>query len=151
MDALKSGGRYEVSEDVKALIADKFFGGCCDDEQTKATIKRLFDEDNYLCDTHTAVAVNVYEQYVEQTGDETPAVIASTASPYKFSKAVLEAVAPGCELPETEFDMVDKLNEISKAAVPAPLAGLKNKTARFFDVTEAASMPQYVLGALNIE
>ena len=88
---------------------------------------------------------------VEQTGDETPAVIASTASPYKFSKAVLEAVAPDSVLPENEFDMVDKLNEITKTAVPAPLAGLKNKTARFSDVTEVDLMPQYVLGALNIE
>ena len=151
MNALKSEGKYEVDPAVKAVIKDKFFGGCCDDEQTKATIKRLFDEDNYLCDTHTAVAVNVYEQYVEQTGDETPAVIASTASPYKFSKAVLEAVSPDSALPENEFDMVDKLNEITKTAVPAPLAGLKNKTARFSDVTEVDSMPQYVLGALNIE
>ena len=81
----------------------------------------------------------------------TTSVIASTASPYKFSKAVLEAVAPDSVLPENEFDMVDKLNEITKTAVPEPLAGLKNKTARFSDVTEVDSMPQYVLGALNIE
>ena len=151
MNALKTEGKYEVSDSVKAVITDKFFGGCCDDKQTQATIKRLFDQEGYLCDTHTAVAVNVYEQYVDKTGDNTPAVIASTASPYKFSKAVLQAVAPNAELPETEFDMVDMLNEISKTAVPAPLAGLKNKTARFSDVTEVDKMPQYVLGALGIE
>lgn len=151
MNALKSGGKYEVSDEVKAQITSKFFGGCCDDKATQATIKRLFEEDNYLCDTHTAVAVNVYEQYVDKTGDKTPAVIASTASPYKFSKAVLQAVAPEIELPSTEFDMVDKLNEITKMAVPAPLAGLKNKTARFSDVTEVDLMPKYVLGALGIE
>ena len=151
MNALKTEGKYEVSDSVKAVITDKFFGGCCDDKQTQATIKRLFDREGYLCDTHTAVAVNVYEQYVDKTGDNTPAVIASTASPYKFSKAVLQAVAPNAELPETEFDMVDMLNEISKTAVPAPLAGLKNKTARFSDVTEVDKMPQYVLGALGIE
>ena len=151
MNALKTEGKYEVSDSVKAVITDKFFGGCCDDKQTQATIKRLFDQEGYLCDTHTAVAVNVYEQYVDKTGDNTPAVIASRASPYKFSKAVLQAVAPNAELPETEFDMVDMLNEISKTAVPAPLAGLKNKTARFSDVTEVDSMPQYVLGALGIE
>lgn len=151
MKALKTDGKYEVSEEVKSEIKDKFYGGYCDDKMTKTTIKRLFDQDNYLCDTHTAVAVNVYEQYVNETGDPTPAVIASTASPYKFSRAVLEAVAPECTLPETEFDMVDTLNSITKAPVPAPLAGLKDKTSRFSDVTEADEMQSYVLGALGIE
>ncbi|MEE1319188.1 MAG: threonine synthase [Ruminococcus sp.] len=151
MTALKTEGKYEVSDEVKAVINDKFYGGYCDDVQTKATINKLFEQDKYLCDTHTAVAVNVYEQYVNETGDETPTVIASTASPYKFSKAVLEAVAPDTKLPETEFDMVDKLNKITGMSVPAPLAGLKNKTARFSDVTEVDNMQNYVLSALGIE
>lgn len=151
MNKLKSEGKYEVTDEVKTVIKDKFFGGYCDDVQTKVTISKLFEQDNYLCDTHTAVAVNVYEQYVNETGDNTPAVIASTASPYKFSKAVLQAVAPEAELPETEFEMVDKLNEISGTAVPAPLAGLKNKTSRFSDVTEVNKMQDYVLKALGIE
>ncbi len=151
MTALKTGGKYEVTDAVKEEITDKFFGGFCDDTQTKDTISRLFKEDGYLCDTHTAVAVNVYEQYVEATGDTTPAVIVSTASPYKFSKAVLQAVAPDAVLPETEFDMVDMLNQVSGMPVPAPLAGLRDKQARFSDVTEADAMPQYVLSALGID
>lgn len=151
MDALKSEGRYEVSDDVKTVINDKFFGGFCDDIQTKATISKMFKEQNYLCDTHTAVAINVYEQYVEKTGDATPTVIASTASPYKFSKAVLEAVAPDVEIPQDEFEIVNVLNSISKAPVPVPLANLKNKTSRFSDVTESDEMGSYVLSALGIE
>lgn len=151
MTALKTGGRYEVGDDVKAVMNEKFYGGFCDDAQTKRTISRLFEEQGYLCDTHTAVAVSVYEEYVEKTGDNTPAVIASTASPYKFSKAVLEAVAPDAELPETEFDMVDMLNSITKMPVPAPLAGLKGKQTRFSDVTEVEKMPEYVLSALSVE
>lgn len=151
MTALKTEGKYEVTDDVKAVIKDKFYGGFCDDIQTKATISKLFEKDNYLCDTHTAVAVNVYEQYVNETGDTTPSVIASTASPYKFSKAVLESVAPDTQLPETEFDMVSKLNSITGKDVPAPLADLKNKVARFSDVTESDAMENYVLGALGIE
>ncbi len=151
MNALKADGKYEVTDDVKAVINDKFYGGFCDDVQTKATINKLFAESNYLCDTHTAVAVNVYEQYLSETGDTTPTIIASTASPYKFSKSVLEAVSPSTALPDTEFDMVDKLSEISGVAVPSPLADLKNKTARFSDVTESAEMESYVLGALNIK
>ena len=151
MTSLKTEGKYAVTDEVKAVINEKFYGGYCDDTQTKTTINKLFEQDKYLCDTHTAVAVNVYEQYVKETGDETATVIASTASPYKFSKAVLEAVAPNTELPETEFDIVDKLNELTGMAVPAPLAGLKNNTARFSDVTEADNMQNYVLGALGIE
>ena len=150
MTALKTEGRYEVGDDVKAVMKEKFFGGFCDDKATQDTISRLFEQEGYLCDTHTAVAVNVYEQYVKATGDTTPSVIASTASPYKFSKAVLEAVAPGAKLPETEFEMVDMLHEVSKMPVPAPLASLKDKKARFSDVTEVDAMPDYVLGALNI-
>lgn len=150
MNALKSEGRYEVTDEVKSVITDKFFGGFCDDEQTQNTISRLFNEDHYLCDTHTAVAVNVYEQYVAQTGDETPSIIASTASPYKFSKSVLQAVAPEAVLPETEFEMVDMLNEITGMPVPAPLSGLKDKKARFSDVTDADEMQAYVLKALGI-
>ena len=78
-------------------------------------------------------------------------MIASTASPYKFSKAVLKAVSPDCTLPETEFEMVDMLFDISKMPVPAPLASLKDKKARFSDVTEVDKMPEYVLSALSIE
>ena len=101
MNALKSEGKYEVSDDVKAVINEKFYGGFCDDKNTEATIHEMFEQDKYLCDTHTAVAINVYKQYVEETGDKTPSVIASTASPYKFSKAVLEAVEPNATLHET--------------------------------------------------
>ena len=151
MNALKSEGKYEVSDDVKAVINEKFYGGFCDDKNTEANIHEMFEQDKYLCDTHTAVAINVYKQYVEETGDKTPSVIASTASPYKFSKAVLEAVEPNATLPETEFDMVDELHKVSGAEVPAPLANLKNKTARFSDVTEVNDMENYVLGALGID
>lgn len=151
MNALKSEGKYEVSDNVKAVINDRFYGGFCDDKNTEATIHEMFEQDKYLCDTHTAVAINVYKQYVEETGDKTPSVIASTASPYKFSKAVLEAVEPNTALPETEFDMVEELHKISGVEVPAPLASLKNKVVRFSDVTEVNAMEDYVLGALGIE
>ena len=151
MTALKTEGKYEVSDDVKAFMQEKFFGGFCDDGATQSTIRALFKESHYLADTHTAVAVNVYEQYVAKTGDVTPAIIASTASPYKFSHSVLEAVAPSEALPENEFDMVDMLHELTDMPVPAPLAGLKDKAARFSDVTAADEMQDYVLKALSIE
>ena len=149
MNKLKTEGKYEVTEEVKKEIISKFFGGYCDDEATKATIKKLFEEEAYLCDTHTSVAINVYNQYVEKTGDKTPVVLASTASPYKFSHSVLEAVAPDA-VSNDEFGMVDKLNELTGAEVPKPIAELKNLEVRFNNVTESNSMPEYVKTVLGI-
>ena len=78
-----------MREQVQAL----FFGGYCDDQNTAATIRQLWEEEGYLCDTHTAVAVNVYRQYLqEENVQPVPTVIASTANPYKFSASVLEAL-----------------------------------------------------------
>lgn len=151
MTQLKTKGSYTVTDEVKEQIHSLFYGGCCDDAETKQTIRNLFEREGYLCDTHTAVAVNVYEKYVEETNDQTPALLVSTASPYKFSKSVLEAVAPGQTLPQTEFEMVDMLFDKTKTPVPAPLASLKDKKARFSDVTAADKMPEYVLEALGIQ
>lgn len=150
MDALKSKGVYEVSDSIKEKISSLFYGGYADEASTEATIRGLYSQQGYLCDTHTAVAVSVCDAYISATGDKTPVVIASTASPYKFSKAVLGAVDGG-DMPESEFDMVDKLHELTGAAVPAPLAALKGKTARFSDVTDKEDMQGVVLRALGID
>lgn len=149
MTKLKSEGVYEVPQEVKERITSAFYGGFCDEECTKATIKELFESKRYLCDTHTSVAVAVYDKYVDETGDKTPTVIASTASPYKFSKSVLEAICDK-ELPESEFDMVDMLFELSSTKVPTPIAELKGATARFDNVTEKDSMKNTVFNALGI-
>lgn len=151
MTALKAQGTYAVSDDVKDKVSDLFYGGCCDDTNTKATIKQMFEDSSYLCDTHTAVAINVYENYVKTTGDKTPTIVVSTASPYKFSKAVLEAVDSDNELPENEFDMVDKLNNITSQPVPAPISALKGREVRFKNVIASDEMPEYVLKTLGIK
>lgn len=149
MNKLKTDGVYEVSDEIKEKIASSFYGGFCDEENTKATIKNLFDSKKYLCDTHTSVAVCVYDNYVKETGDKTPAVIASTASPYKFSKSVLEAISTDV-LPKSEFDMVDMLHSISSVKVPAPISELKGMAARFNNVTNKEDMKETVLKALGI-
>ena len=149
MTQLKTTGKYEVTPEVKEKITSQFFGGYCDDDSTKATIKKLFEDEKYLCDTHTSVAINVYNQYVEKTGDKTPVVIASTASPYKFSHSVLEAVAPEL-ICDDEFEMVERLNKVSGADVPKPIAELQNLDVRFKNVTEADKMPEYVKNTLGI-
>ncbi len=146
---LSSEGKYEVNEDVKAKLQDEFCAGFCDDEQTKETIHAIYEKYSYTCDTHTAVAVKVYNDYKEATGDTTKTVIASTASPYKFSAAVLEAVE-GKKSDLDEYDMIDRLAELSKLAVPAALAELRNKPERFNDVIDKTEQKDYVLKTLGV-
>ncbi len=146
---LASEGRYEVSDDVKAKLREEFSAGFCDDEQTKSAISAVYEKYSYTCDTHTAVAVKVYNDYKEATGDTTKTVIASTASPYKFSAAVLEAIE-GAKSDIEEYDMVEKLAELSKLPVPEALAGLRTKPERFSDVIEKSEQKAYVLGKLSV-
>ncbi|MBE6856242.1 MAG: threonine synthase [Ruminococcus sp.] len=146
---LSAEGRYEVTEDIKAKLNEEFYGGFCDDEQTKATISEIYKKYSYTCDTHTAVAVKVYEDYKKETGDTTKTVIASTASPYKFSASVLEAL-DGTASDLDEYAMVDKLYELSNLAIPSALADLKNKPERFNDSIEKDTMKEYVLNDLGI-
>ncbi len=146
---LASEGRYEVTDDVKAKLADEFWAGCCNDDETKETINSVYGKYSYTCDTHTAVAVKVYEDYKKATGDTTKTVIASTASPYKFSAAVLEALE-GAESDIDEYAKVDRIAVLSKLPVPAALADLKNKPLRFNDVIEKSDQKQYVLRTLGI-
>lgn len=149
MEQLSANGEYTVDETVKEKLTALFYGGYCDDENTQKTIRDMYINENYLCDTHTAVAINVYQQYVAETGDTTTAVIASTASPYKFAKSVLEAVSTD-ELPNDEFSMVDKLSAKTKTPVPAPLASLKDAEVRFTLECKVDEMPQTVLSGLSI-
>ena len=146
---LSSEGKYEVSDDIKALLKEDFYGGCCDDEQTKETIKRTYEKYSYTLDTHTAVAVKVYEDYKSATGDETRTIIASTASPYKFSASVLEAI-DGKKPEIDEFAMVDRLYEISQYEIPDALASLKNKEIRFSESVESNQMKEFVLKTLGM-
>lgn len=146
---LASEGKYEVSADVKAKLQEEFCAGYCDDEQTKETIHGIYEKYGYTCDTHTAVAVKVYNDYREATGDTTKTVIASTASPYKFSAAVLEALE-GKASDIDEYSKVDRISELSKLDIPAALADLKNKPERFNDVIDKADQKQYVLKTLGI-
>ncbi|MCM1227348.1 MAG: threonine synthase [Clostridium sp.] len=142
--SLAQTGRYEVSDAVKKVLKEEFFGGFCDDSETKATIKRIYEKYSYTCDTHTAVAVKVYEDYKKATGDTAKTLIASTASPYKFSSSVLEAIEGG-KSDLDEYAMVDKLAELSNIPVPSALADLKDRERRFSGSIEKSDMNNYVI------
>lgn len=144
---LKTDGRYEISADVKAKIGELFWAGCCSDAETKAEIKSTFENYNYLLDTHTAVAVKVYEDYKKATGDDTKTVIASTANPYKFSGAVYEAI--GGTPVEDEWKNIAELEAKTGTKMPAPLAATKNKEIRFTGSVEKQEMPEVVCSFLK--
>jgi threonine synthase len=146
---LASTGRYEVNDEVKNVLREEFFAGYCDDDQTKKTIREIYEKYSYTCDTHTAVAVKVYEDYKNKTGDMTKTLIASTASPYKFSSSVLEAIE-GSNSELDEYEMVDRLAELSKLPIPSSLAELKNKERIFKDSIGKAEMNDYVLKDFGI-
>ena len=129
MAELSTAGSYTVDPDVFRVIENDFDAGCCDDVQTAAAIKALWEDEHYLSDTHTAVAVRVYEDYRARTKDTTPTVIASTASPFKFCRAVIEAL--GGALERDDVSQLDVLAKLTGIDAPAPLAALKGKTPRF--------------------
>lgn len=149
MGELSADGKYQVSEDVFIKIKELFEAGSCDDEGTKATIKQVFESTNYLCDTHTAVAISVYDDYVSVTADMTPTVIASTANPFKFSASVLDAVRPGMSKGMDEFDVVLGLHVETGADCPAQLLNLKDKTPRFTRCCKKEEMESVVFDMLS--
>ncbi|MCH5314275.1 MAG: threonine synthase [Eubacterium sp.] len=150
MSKLNSDGVYEISENLMAQISAVFDSGYASEEEVYDTIKTHFNSYNYLCDTHTAVAVKVYEKFVESGKSDIPTVIDSTASPYKFSASVLDAVLNG-EAPKLdEFEMVDELNKVTNVSIPTPLASLKDKSVRFNDVCNKEDMSQMVFKLLNL-
>lgn len=150
MDSLNSKGEYCVDEKMITDIKKYFSAGFATEGDVENTIREQFENYSYLLDTHSAVAVKVYLDYVNKTGDDVPTVIDSTASPYKFSKAVLNAVKSGNIDSADEFDMVDELNKVSSLEVPEPLKSLKNKTVRFTDVCNKSDMSEMVFRLLKL-
>ena len=149
MEALAKTGKYTVGADVLAKLQSEFAAGCADDAATAAAIRGVYRETGYLCDTHTAVAVNVYRDYAAKTGDRTPTVIASTASPFKFANSVLPA-AFGRAADGGDFALLAKLAELSGQPAPQALAGLQDKTERFTATVEPARMKDAVSGWLGV-
>ncbi|MBO5252618.1 MAG: threonine synthase [Clostridia bacterium] len=148
MNALATGGNYTVDADTADAVTELFYGGCCDDRQTVETIRRVFCEDDYLCDTHTAVAMHVYGTYCRETGDETPTVIVSTASPYKFSDSVLNAF--NADKPEDEFEEAALLSEMTGTEIPLPILALQGKAVRFNNLCAADEMPGFVMKTIGV-
>ena len=143
MKQLNEQGFYTVPETLKAAIDAEFWADYAGDAEAFETIRKVWTARGYLCDTHTAVGWAVAENYVNQTGDTRPMVVLSTASPYKFPKAVLEAL--GGDLSGDEFALMDRLAEMTGVAIPKNLATLKGKPERHTGVIHKEEMLDFVL------
>ena len=142
MQQLRETGSYTVSAALLGKIQSEFSCGFCDDGQTRTEIGSVYREHNYLMDTHTAVAYKVLCSYRAETGDETPAVVVSTASPFKFCDHVLRAIGGNADAPGVK--LIDRLSVQTGMPVPAPLAGLAGRETRFGGCVEKTEMPQAV-------
>lgn len=124
MEALSGRGKYEITPEMKKALAD-FYGNYADEEETAAEIKRLYLSCGYVVDTHTAVASAVYRKYLEETGDDTKTVIASTASPFKFTRSVMNAIDKKYDA-MGDFELVDELSRLANVAVPRAIEEIRS-------------------------
>ena len=147
MEQLNATGRYQVSDRVREKIQKLFKGYCCGDEETKRVIAAIHEKFGYLIDPHTAVGFSALSQYRAETGDETAAIVASTASPFKFCTDVLDAL--GVSDRAQGLDVLDQLSQVTGEPVPAPLAALRSKESRFRQTVEKEHMVDAVLGMLE--
>ena len=144
MGKLRDQGFYQVPGELLEKIRASFFAGCCDDRRGQAVIGRIWREHHYLLDPHTAAGWACAEDYRAKTGDTTPMVVLSTASPYKFPAAVLTAI--GQALSGSEFDQMRQLEDVTGVPIPENLAGLADKPQRHTGVVEKDEMLPFVLG-----
>ena len=142
MKQLNTEGCYTVPAAMQAQIQEEFWAGFCDDAKTRETIGKVWKEQGYLCDTHTAAGWAVAEDYVAQTGDNTPMVVLSTASPYKFPAAVLSALETVEEM--DDFQQMAYLCKLTGVPVPKNLQGLQEKKELHTDVIAKDEMLSYV-------
>ena len=149
MKSLSEGGEYTITDDMKAQLVD-FYGNFCSEDETAQAISDIYKNSNYVIDTHTAVAAGVYKKYVSETADHLPTVIASTASPYKFTRSVMEAL--GEEHKDLDdFGLVDALSALSGVPVPRAVEEIRTAPVLHDRVVDAVDMPAAVKDILKIK
>ena len=148
MKSLKDTGKYEITSQMKEQLGD-FYGNYATEAEDAATIKKIYDNDNYIVDTHTSVAATVYEKYKKETGDETKTVIASTASPYKFTRSVMDAI-DSKYASMTDFELVDELCRISGVKIPKAIEDIRTAPVLHDTVCEVNEMCDNVKRILGI-
>lgn len=143
MKELNTTGKYEITSEMKEKLAD-FYGNYASEKETADTIRDLYEKTGYVIDTHTAVAASVYHKYKKDTNDaETKTVIASTASPFKFSRSVMDAIDPKYDS-LSEFELVDELSKIGNIKIPQAIEEIRSAEVRHKTVCEVEEMPKVV-------
>lgn len=148
MEALKTTGKYTITDDMKAKLAD-FTGGWASEEDTAKEIKRVYDETGYVMDTHTAVASSVYHTYKDNTNDDTKTIIASTASPYKFGTSVMSAIDKKYEGMD-DFALIDELCKTSGVKIPNAVEEIRTAPVLYDTVCETEDMQKTVEKILGL-
>ena len=148
MMSLMRGGSYTITEEMKAQLQD-FYGNYASEQETAQTIHDLYENTGYVIDTHTAVAACVHKKYKEVTKDDKVTVIASTASPYKFTRSVMNAIDSKYDT-MGDFELVDKLSELSKVQVPGAIEEIRTAPVVHDHVCEKSEMKQTVMNFLGI-
>lgn len=149
MEFLKSDGKYEIDPEMRAGLND-FYGNFATQDETAATIRGIYKDCGYVIDTHTAVAAAVYDKYLKETGDTTPAVIASTASPFKFARSVMEAIYEKKYTDEDDFELADELSKVANLKIPAAVEDIRTAEILHKQVCGKDSMEQAVRDILGI-
>ncbi len=148
MQSLKDNGKYEITSEMKEELKD-FYGNYATEAEDASTIKKIYEDTGYVIDTHTAVAAAVYDKYKKDTSDETKTVIASTASPYKFTRSVMDAIDKKYDS-MTDFELVDELSKISNVAVPQAIEDIRTAPVLHDTVCEVNEMCSEVKKILGI-
>jgi threonine synthase len=149
MKDLSTEGKYVITNEMKAQLAG-FYGNYTTEAETAQIIREIYENTGYVIDTHTAVAAEVYKKYVKETGDTKKTVIASTASPFKFTRSVMNAIDPKYDS-MSDFELVDELSKIANVEVPQAIEDIRSAAVLHDTVCEVDDMPQVVKGFLNIE
>ncbi len=142
MQELSESGRYEFNAN------NEFVGEFATIPETFKAIRDLFEETGYVMDTHTAVAKAAYDKYIEETKDNTPNVIVSTASPYKFAKDVLKAIDSNYDNVDP-FEALEILSRVSGTDIPAPIKGIDKKEVLHKSVIEKDALSEFVKNKLK--
>lgn len=149
MRELTTTGKYEITPEMRAQLKD-FYGNYTSEAETAEVIRTLYEKTGYVIDTHTAVAAGVYGKYKKDTGDvDTKTVIASTASPFKFTRSVMDAIDHKYDS-MSDFELVDELSRIANVAVPQAIEEIRNAKVLHDTVCEVDEMPQVVKNFLKI-
>ncbi|SMB96550.1 L-threonine synthase [Desulfonispora thiosulfatigenes DSM 11270] len=151
MNDLNNQGYFEVDEDTKRKIQQIMYGNFTNEEQTKNVIKETFENYKYTLDTHTAVALKVYDNYIKETKDKSKTIIDSTASPFKFNEAVLEALTNKTRINQSEYESLDQLSKISGLNLHFGLKDLDKKPILHKKVCKKEEIPSIIKDILNIK